>query len=118
LHVNSLGYHEIYLNSIKIDDRVLSPAVTQFNKRSLINSYDVTSFIKEGDNELIIWLGSGWYTAGLPGVTGKGPKVRAQLERVNPPSIETIVVTDDTWSARNSEYNGLATGEPVGLVVR
>lgn len=107
LHVNSLGYHEVYVNGVKIDDRVLAPAVTQFNKRSLINSYDVTSYIKEGGNELIVWLGSGWYTAGLPGVTGKGPKVRAQLERINPQSIETIVVTDDTWSARNSEYKGI-----------
>jgi len=30
--------------------------------------------------------------------------VKAQLERVNPQSIETLVVTDNTWVARNSEY--------------
>jgi len=109
LHVNSLGYHEIHINGQKVGDAVLSPAVSQFNKRSLINTYDVTSYIKRGENNLIIWLGSGWYSEGLPGVTGKGPAVRAQLAKVsgNRPA-ETIVVTDDSWSARNSEYTRIS----------
>jgi len=53
--------------------------VSQFNKRSLINSYNVTPYLKAGDNDLVIWLGSGWYSEGLPGVVGEGPMVRAQL---------------------------------------
>jgi len=37
----------------------------------LKNTDDVTDYIKAGQNNLIIWIGSGWYTEGLPGVTGE-----------------------------------------------
>lgn len=104
LHVNSLGYHELFLNGQRVGDEILSPAVSQFNKRSLINSYNVTPYLKPGDNDLVIWLGSGWYSEGLPGVVGEGPKVRAQLEKNSGQSTETVVVTNDSWQARNSEY--------------
>ncbi|HBE13165.1 MAG TPA: alpha-rhamnosidase, partial [Clostridiales bacterium] len=39
LHVNSLGYHEIYINGKKVGEDVLSPAVSQLNKRSLVVTY-------------------------------------------------------------------------------
>lgn len=108
LHINSLGYHEIYINGEKVDDHILSPAVSQFNKRSLINTYEVTSYLSEGENNLVIWMGSGWYSEGLPGVTGDGPTVRAQLEKLTNKSHENIIVTDDTWTARNSEYKRIS----------
>ena len=112
LHVNSLGYHEVYINGKKVSDDVLSPAVSQFNKRSLITTYDITSHIEEGENNLIIWLGSGWYSKGLPGVIGDGPLVKAQLEKVSGKSSENIVSTDNTWMARNSEYTRTGTWRP------
>ncbi len=108
LHVNSLGYHEVFLNGQRVGDEVLSPAVSQFNKRSLINTYNVTPYLKSGDNDLVIWLGSGWYTEGLPGVVGDGPMVRAQLEKNSGQSTETVIVTNDTWQARNSEYRRIS----------
>ena len=80
LHVNSLGYHEVYLNGKKVGDAVLAPAVSQFNKRSLVVTYDVSEQLNSGKNDLVIWLGKGWYRNQLPGVVDGGPFVRAQLE--------------------------------------
>ncbi len=104
LHINSLGYHEVYVNGLKVGNQVLAPAVSQFNKRSLINTYDVTDFIEKGPNNLIIWLGSGWYTEGLPGVAGNGPVCKAQLEKVFRGSSNIVCVTDESWTTRKSEY--------------
>ena len=104
LHVNSLGYHEVYINGEKVGDKVLAPAVSQFDKRSLVVTYDLTNHLKKGKNDLILWLGSGWYTEGLPGVVNKGPVVRAQLEKVDNKSREIILVTDQTWKGRKSSY--------------
>ena len=104
LHVNSLGYHEVYLNGKKVGNGVLAPAVSHFDKRSLINTYDVTSLLRKGENDLIIWLGSGWYTEGLPGVVNNGPVVRAQLEKVEDNQREIILVTNDEWRGRTSSY--------------
>lgn len=108
LHVNSLGYHEVYLNGKKINDDVLSPAMSQFDKRSPSITYDVTSLIKNGENDLLLWLGSGWYNEGLPGVIGDGPLVKAQLECVSGENREIVLFTDDSWGGRESEYTRFA----------
>jgi alpha-L-rhamnosidase len=104
LHVNSLGYHEVYLNGQKVGQGVLVPAVSQFDKRSLINTYDVSSLVKKGKNDLILWLGSGWYTKGLPGVVNDGPAVRAQMEKMENNQRKIILITDSSWSGRKSSY--------------
>ncbi len=53
LYVNSLGYHEAYVNGSPVSEAVLSPAVSQLDKRSLIMAYDVTSLLgKERDSPL------------------------------------------------------------------
>ena len=48
LHVNSLGYHEIFLNGEKVGNNILTPAVSQFNKRSYVITYDITGLVKGG----------------------------------------------------------------------
>ncbi|WP_313381551.1 family 78 glycoside hydrolase catalytic domain [Proteiniphilum saccharofermentans] len=108
LHVNSLGYHEVFMNGKKVGEDVLSPAVSQFDKRSLIVTYDVTPFLRTGKNDLVIWLGSGWYTEGLPGVAGNGPVVRAQMEHVHKGTNETVLYTDASWVGRESEYSRIS----------
>jgi len=104
LHVNSLGYHEAYLNGKKIGEGVLAPAVCQFDKRSRVITYDLTPLLQKGQNMLMLWLGSGWYTYGLPGVSNDGPVVRAQMERVSGDSREIVMTTDSTWMGRKSAY--------------
>lgn len=104
LHVNSLGYHEVYLNGKKVGDGVLTPAVSQFDKRSWVVTYDVSNLVKKGQNQLMLWLGSGWYTQGLPGVANNGPVVKAQLEKITKNKRETILATDASWLGRKSSY--------------
>ena len=60
LVVTSLGCHEVYVNGQKVGDRVLQPAVSQLNKRSHNVNYDITPYVHEGDNELLLWIGQGW----------------------------------------------------------
>lgn len=105
LYVNSLGYHEIYINGEKVGEDVLSPAVSQFDKRSQEITYDVSAYTKMGENDLVIWLGRGWYSWGLPGVVNKGPLVQAQLEQLNAGKWNTILVSDENWTGRMSEYS-------------
>ena len=112
LHINSLGYHEVYINGERVGNEVLTPAVAQFNKRSQINTYDVSEFIKKGENNLIVWLGSGWYSEGLPGVVGNGPVFKAQLDKLDGKQIDRLLVSDETWSARESEYKSMGTWRP------
>ena len=109
LHVNSLGYHEIYVNGSKVGDEVLSPSVSQFDKRSLAVTYDVTKHIRKGQNDLVIWLSRGWYQPRLPGVVYEGPLVKAQLEILKNGQWNTLLATDASWRCRESGSTGIGS---------
>jgi len=109
LHVNSLGYHEVYVNGRKVDDWVLSPAISQLNKRSLIMTYDVTSYLHKGKNELVLWLGQGWYKKTTFGAEYGGPVVRAEMDMLQNGKWSPVVTTDATWTARESGYSDTGT---------
>lgn len=106
LHVASLGYHEAYLNGRKVDASVLAPAVSQLDKRCLIVTYDVTSLLKPGENELLLWIGKGWYKQTTFKAEHDGPVVCAELSALNKKGgWDTLVATDDTWQGRESGYS-------------
>ncbi len=109
VYVNSLGYHELFVNGQKVGDAVLSPAVTHFPKRSLYLTYDVAKYLRPGRNCVGLWLGGGWYASGLPGVVHDGPLVRAQLEADLAGGERVCVATDTSWKAHPSSITGVGT---------
>ena len=112
LHVNSLGYHEAFVNGKPVSDAVLAPAVSQFGKRSQIVTYDVTPLLKKGENELMLSTGIGWYQTHSMEVVAGGPYVRAQLDAVSAQGANTLVVTDGSWQASVSGRNTFGTWRP------
>jgi alpha-L-rhamnosidase len=104
LHVNSLGYHEIYINDQKVGDAVLAPAESQYDKRSFSLSYDVTPYLREGKNAVVLWLGYGWYKH-FVGRAHNGPLVRAQLDALKDGQWKTLLQTDNSWKVSGSEYS-------------
>jgi alpha-L-rhamnosidase len=109
LHVNSLGYHELYVNNQKVGDALLAPAESQFNKRSFSLSYDLSSYLKEGNNAIVLWLGYGWYK-NFKEKVHTGPLVKAQLEGLKNGQWDIILKTNDSWKISESEYSLLDFG--------
>jgi len=105
LHVNSLGFHEVYLNGLKVTDDVLSPAVSQLNKRSLSVTYDVTDYLNQGENDLIMWIGKGWYRKTTFEATYDGPLVKVQMETLRNKEWKTELVSDKSWFGSSSAYS-------------
>lgn len=56
-----LGFHELYVNGHKADDRVLAPNTTLFDRRASYIDYDVTTLLHSGLNAVAVLLGNGWY---------------------------------------------------------
>src|SRR5665648_473031 len=112
LYINSLGYHEVFLNGEKVGDKVLTPAVSQFNKRSLVITYNISSLIRQGRNDIVLWIGQGWYSKGLPGVVTDGPVVKAQIEQLENGMWNTLLCTDASWLGRNSGYSTIGAWRP------
>lgn len=98
-HVNSLGYHELYVNGCKVGDRVLAPGVSQLDRRSLIVTYDITDMVGVGDNDIVVHLGQGWYKPTTFKAEYNGPVVKVEIDRVNGQGHEPLLVSDASWRA-------------------
>ena len=112
LHVNSLGYHEAYLNGRPVSQAVLTPAVSQMDRRSLIVTYDVTTLLRKGRNTLVLWAGSGWYKKDTFHASFPGPLVRADLDLLGPSGLVPLVQTDATWQGRPGGYEDMGSWRP------
>lgn len=105
LHVNSLGYHEAYVNGQKVSEAVLAPAVSQLERRSLIVTYDITPLLKKGRNDIAIWLGQGWYNKTSHNAEYEGALVKACIDVLEKGGWKTIISTDSRWKGVESGYS-------------
>ena len=105
LFVTGLGNYQLFLNGKRIDGGVLAPGVTDYNKRVLYNTYDLTALLKRGQNSLGLMLGRGWLNE-LCGAEPWGfstapwvaqPKAIAQLQVTFADGSRQIILTDDAW---------------------
>jgi len=103
-HVNSLGYHELYINNQKVGNAMFAPAESQFNKRSFSLSYDLSPYLRKGKNTVVLWLGYGWYKH-FKGKAHDGPLVKAQLDGLKNGNWEILLKTDTSWKMSESEYS-------------
>ncbi len=113
-YVNPLGYYELYINGRKVDDHVLSPAVSDYSKRNLYVAHEVADYLLPGKNVVALWLGRGWYVKGHPGVIHDGPLARAQFELSFADGGATELVTDETWKVHESPITPLGRGTAFG----
>ena len=112
LRIVSLGYHEVYLNGTRVGDWVLQPSVSQLDRRALEVTYDITNLVREGDNELLLWLGQGWGR-----IYGTPAAVKAVVEKTVSDGecglIETVLATDSIWDASPSPYSYTGSWQPM-----
>ena len=103
-YVTGLGYYEFHLNGAKIGDRVLDPARTEYSKRVIYSSYDVTSHISQGRNCAGIALGCGWWK--------EAPRFLVQIAVDFADGSKQTIISDSSWRwtagpiLENSLYNG------------
>lgn len=119
LHSTAAGYYEIYINGRRIGDRIMDPGQTDYEKRILYNTDDVTSLVSGGANTIAVHLGSGWYHEGIafskPDKTlsyGQ-PKFIAQLALEYADGSRELVSTNGDWLSHPSPVlkEGLFSGE-------
>ncbi|HHY81146.1 MAG TPA: family 78 glycoside hydrolase catalytic domain [Clostridiales bacterium] len=60
-YISGIGYYELYINGKRVGDKQLEPGWTDYRKRVLYSTYDITDYLKAGENVVGIQLGEGWY---------------------------------------------------------
>ncbi len=104
LYICGLGYYEAYINGEKVGDHVLDPAWTNYDKRSMYVSHDVSNQISSGGNAIGIMLGRGQYNPLCNDVWKlyksawvDQPKVCALLHIEYTDGSSSDIFTDNTW---------------------
>ncbi|HAX97001.1 MAG TPA: hypothetical protein DCY35_10850 [Prolixibacteraceae bacterium] len=133
IYVCGLGYHEITINGEKITDEVLIPNQTDYDareyrdmlypyvdrteKRVVYNTFDVTRFLRTGENVLGIQLGNGFYNQRERVIEGTmwydTPRVILQSWITFNDGTEMEVFTDESWktAAGPIVFNNIFYGE-------
>ena len=115
LYITALGLYEAYVNGRRVGDAVLTPGTSNYACEIPFQTYDVTGLLKEGENEIMVLLGDGWYrsTSGVDGdrcLYGDTSALLCQLECGG----RAVLVTDETWEASQDgplRQNDLQQGE-------
>jgi alpha-L-rhamnosidase len=108
LYATALGSYRIFINNERVGQDVLTPDFTDYAKRVLYQTYDVTSLVASGSNAIGAILGNGWFGSGM---TWNGrpflflpPPTRllAQLEIEYVDGTREVVASDESWVAAPS----------------
>ena len=102
LSITALGAYEAFIDGQRVaPNTLLSPGWTDFHKRVLYQTYDVTSLLQQGSNTIGVLLGGGWYSspmtwAGIRNTPGPN-LLLAQLDVTLANGTHQIIITDPTW---------------------
>ena len=107
--VSGLGCSELRINGKKAGDRVLDPGWTDYKKRALYSTYDVTGLLGERNAAGII-LGNGRH---IKYFGYDAPRVTCRIEVEGESGERKIILSDETWKTSGGplQENGLYFGE-------
>ena len=117
LYITCHGLYETHINGRRVGDFVLAPGYFDYDKRSVYQTYDVTTFLRKGENQVEVILGDGWYRGtsvvdGRRNLFGEKLALYFQLEVEGLP----VCLSDEKWEASQHGpilENDLQLGEVV-----
>lgn len=117
LYITCHGLYEAFLNGKRVGEFVLAPGTYTYDKKLAYQTYDVTGLIKEGENEVQVILGDGWYRScsGVDGdrnLYGEDVALYFQLEVDE----KTVCISDEKWQASQAgpiRENDMQQGEVI-----
>ncbi|WP_246186877.1 family 78 glycoside hydrolase catalytic domain [Microlunatus speluncae] len=120
LYLIGLGHGRALINGERVDDIALSPPATDFDRRLLHTSHDVTRLLRSGANALGVALGRGFFASRAADSDGSNlypwtgePRLLALLEVTLPDGRTITVGSGPDWRQAEGpvRYDGVYTGE-------
>jgi alpha-L-rhamnosidase len=107
LYATAHGVYTAELNGRRVGDQELAPGWTAYQHRQRYQAYDVTDLVTPGENRLDVLLGNGWFRGrlgfrGQRALYGDRLALLAQLEVTTADGTVHRLVTDESWTARES----------------
>ncbi|MDE7311272.1 MAG: glycoside hydrolase family 78 protein [Eubacterium sp.] len=115
LYICGLGVYEVYLNGKKAGEEYLAPGYHSYDFHLQVHTYDVSDLLCDGENEIQVWLGDGWYRGRLGfdgGYTNVyGDRCFAIAELYTEDGL--VLATDESWRSKESPvvFSNIYDGE-------
>lgn len=100
LYITCHGLYHAFINGKKVGDQELTPGHDSYKMRLQYQTYDVADLLKEGENEITVVLGDGWYR-GCKGIDGSRNTYGETLALLCQLEIDenAVLVSDESWQA-------------------
>ncbi len=103
LRASAIGIYYAYINGHRVSDTLFAPGFTAYGKRVLVQEYDVSQLLCEGENTLSIAIGKGWAVSVLQfAQMADHVSAIAELSIAFKDGSETVVGTDEDFSVYSS----------------
>ncbi|MEI7534176.1 MAG: alpha-L-rhamnosidase N-terminal domain-containing protein [Verrucomicrobiae bacterium] len=108
MYVAALGMADVTINGRPVTDTVLGPPFTDYTKRVVYLTHDITSFLINGENVIGATLGNGFFSTPRHGFGARhgghgSPRVLIQAEIEYADGTRETVISDGTWKWSRSE---------------
>ena len=108
LYYAAQGMADLSINGIRVDDALLGPPFTDYSKRIVYRTVDVTKLMAGGPNVLGAVLGNGFFSPPGWGYGARNgghgqPSLLAQLEIELKDGTRQIIASDSSWKWDRSE---------------
>ena len=119
-YVTGLGYFEMYLNGEKVDDHVLDPVKTRYDRAVNYLVFDIKDYLKSGENAVGMILGTGWYNHFAEAAWDFNqapwrayPTMLCQLEIHYEDGTSKTIISDKSWKCSQGpiRFDGIRNGE-------
>ncbi len=102
IEICGLGQFAFFIGEKEVNEGVYEPGWTNYRKKCLYSTYDVTDFLQTGENRIRVLLGNGMYHEdGCRYVKFTGsfgaPVLTAALRLTFEDCRETVICTDESW---------------------
>ncbi|MCA0757848.1 family 78 glycoside hydrolase catalytic domain [Paenibacillus sp. N4] len=121
LYATARGIYEFHINGERVGEDYFNPGHTQYNKRLMYQTYDITDLLQSGENAVGVMLASGFWSDQMTfnlsnyNYYGDRPSLYAKLVLTYADGTSETIVTDpDSWKYFGEgpvTYAGLFNGE-------
>lgn len=118
VYASAAGIYEMEINGEKISDEYLLPGYHVYDCWMQYQTFDVTKYLKEGNNSIGAMLGKGWFSGSfglgsLPDTYGDRMALLCDLVITKEDGSQIIVSTDESWKSNRGPVtsSGIYDGE-------
>lgn len=104
--ITAIGIYKAFINGKRIGRFEFAPGCTNYDKRLQYQTYDITDYIKDGENRLNVLVGKGWYrgriSSNWKNIHNTPCGIIASVNIVYSDGSKEVVITDNNWRVRES----------------